>query len=100
MKNLIRGTVAAMIVSVGILGSTMTVYAAPVDEVSLHTTQMTFEIEEGKEGHEITEAERAQLREKLAKGAEEDLHEKSMEKAKKEADNVINFFENIINFFS
>lgn len=31
---------------------------------------------------------------------DEEIHDKSMENAKKEANNVIKFFENIINFFS
>ena len=108
MRNSIKGTVAAMVVSMGVFGSAMTVCAAPADEVSLHTTQMTFEITEDEEPHEITDAQRQQLHENLARGAQEntheltdeEIHEKSMEHAKKEADSVIKFFEDIINFFS
>ena len=100
MRNSIKGTVAAMVVSMGVFGSAMTVCAAPADEVSLHTTQMTFEITEDEEPHEITDAQRQQLRENLARGAQEEIHEKSMEHAKKDADDVIKFFEDIINFFS
>ena len=107
MRNSIKVTVAAMVVSMGVFGSTMTVCAAPVDEVSLHTTQMTFEITEGEEPHEITDAQRQQLHENLSRGAQEntheltdeEIHEKSMEHAKKEADNVINFIDSIINLF-
>ena len=71
MRNSIKGTVAAMVVSMGVFGSAMTVCAAPADEVSLHTTQMTFEINDGEDAHEITDAQRQQLRENLAKDAEE-----------------------------
>ena len=71
MKNSIKGTVAAMVVSMGVFGSAMTVCAAPADEVSLHTTQMTFEINDGEDAHEITDAQRQQLHENLAKDAKE-----------------------------
>ena len=92
-------TALVVAASVMTMAST-TAFAAPADEVTLHTTQMTFEITEGEEPHEITDEERQQLRENLARGAKEYIHEQSEEHAKKDADEVIKFFEDIINFFS
>ena len=63
-------TALVVAASVMTMAST-TAFAAPVDEVSLHTTQMTFEITEDEESHEITDAQRQQLRENLAKDAKE-----------------------------
>ena len=76
----------AMVVAASVMTiASITAFAAPADAVSLQTTQVTFEIAEVEEPHELTD---------------EEIHEKSMENAKKEANSVIKFFEDIINFFS
>ena len=62
----------AMVVAASVMTmASITAFAAPADEVSLHTTQMTFEITEDEESHEITDAQRQQLHENLAKDAKE-----------------------------
>ena len=92
-KNLVKGTVAAMIVSVGLLGSAMTAFAAPADEVSLHTTQMTFEINDGEDAHEITDAQRQQLRENLAKDAKSRRSEIDWDGLVEVTENVLDLYE-------
>ena len=76
----------ALVVAASVMTiASITAFAAPADAVSLQTTHVTFEIAEVEEPHELTD---------------EEIHEKSMENAKKEANSVIKFFEDIINFFS
>ena len=86
MIKISRKISTALVVAASIMTiASITAFAAPADAVSLQTTQVTFEIAEVEEPHELTD---------------EEIHEKSMEHAKKDADDVIKFFEDIINFFS
>ena len=93
MRNSIKGTVAAMVVSMGVFGSAMTVCAAPADDVSLHTTQKTFEITEGEETHEITDAQRQQLRENLAKDAKSRRSEIDWDGLVEVTENILDLYE-------
>ena len=93
MRNSIKGTVAAMVVSMGVFGSAMTVCAAPADDVSLHTTQMTFEITEGEASHEITEAQRQQLHENLAKDAKSRRSEIDWDGLVEVTENILDLYE-------
>ena len=111
MIKISRKISTALVVAASVMTiASITAFAAPADEVTLHTTQMTFEITEGEEPHEITDAQRQQLRENLELDAqansygltdeEKEIYKESRKYMRKECEKVGDFFEDIINFFS
>ncbi|MCQ2499035.1 MAG: hypothetical protein MJ133_08620 [Lachnospiraceae bacterium] len=100
MKRFIIGTVAAMIVSFGVMGHGMTAYAATENEVSLHTTQKTFEVTDREEPHEITDEQREQLRKNLKEEAEKRSNSFNWGDAIEATEGLLDLFEQISRFIN